>query len=58
MAKNTGSDYRRGSVNNRTQLQNPKTGVFIQRDTGSGLFMSGKATPYKGVAHEVDHRRR
>lgn len=59
MAKNTGDDYRQGSVNDRTQVQNPKTDQFVKRDTDTGRFMDVKkdGTPFKGVAKEVDKRR-
>ena len=60
MAKNTGQDYRRGSVDSRTQNKNPTNGNWTKRETSSGQFMSQKAggQPYKGVAKEVDHRRK
>lgn len=59
MAKNTGKGYRQGSVKDRTQVQNPKTGQWTKRDTDTGRFMDGKedGTPFKGVAKEVDDRR-
>lgn len=59
MAKNTGKGYRQGSVRDRTQVQNPKTGQWTKRDTDTGRFMDGKedGTPFKGVAKEVDDRR-
>lgn len=60
MAKNTGEGYRNGSVNNRTQMQNPRTGLFQVRDRDTGQFMRAKVTggDYKGIAHEVDGRRK
>jgi len=59
MAKNTGNSFRRGSVDNRTQTQNPTTGLWTKRDTGTGRFMDVKqdGKPFKGVAREVDDRR-
>ncbi len=59
MAKNTGKGYRQGSVKDRTQVQNPKTGQWTKRDADTGRFMDGKedGTPFKGVAKEVDDRR-
>ncbi|MTK63612.1 MAG: hypothetical protein F8N15_03560 [Methanobacterium sp.] len=59
MAKNTGEDFRRGSVNDRTQVQNPKNGNWVKRDTDTGQFIGQKkdGTPYKGVAKEEDGRR-
>lgn len=58
MAKNTGDGYRNGSVNNRTQTQNPN-GNWVKRDTDSGRFISQKqgGEPFKGVAKETDGRR-
>lgn len=59
MAKNTGKGYRKGSVKDRTQIQNPKTGQWVKRDTETGRFMDAKedGEPFKGVAKEVDDRR-
>ena len=58
MAKNTGSGFRRGSVDNRTQFQAPN-GNFVKRDTNTGRFMDQKTScgAFKGVAHEKDGRR-
>jgi hypothetical protein len=60
MAWNTGDDYRKGSVDDRTQVFNPKTEIWTKRDTDSGRFMQGKEdhAPFKGVAKETDHRRK
>lgn len=60
MAKNTGNNYRKGSVSDRSQTFNPKTETWVKRDTNSGRFMDQKAngTPFKGVAKEVDDRRK
>lgn len=60
MAKNTGKNYRKGSVDNRTQLDlDPENGKFVKRDTTSGRFMDLKEDdkPFKGVAEEPDERR-
>lgn len=59
MARNTGRGSRIGSVKNRTQVQNPKTGRFIKRDTETGQFINQKSDvkPFKGVAKEPDGRR-
>jgi hypothetical protein len=59
MAKNTGKGYRQGSVNDRTQVQNPNTCQWVKRDTETGRFMDVKedGKPFKGVAKEVDDRR-
>lgn len=60
VAKNTGQDYRRGSVDSRTQSKNPVNGNWTKRDAGNGQFMGQKegGQPFKGVAKEVDHRRK
>ena len=60
MAKNTGDDYRKGSVTDRTQVQNPRTGNYTKQDTETGRFMEVKqdGKPFKGVAKEVDGRRK
>lgn len=59
MAKNTGKGYRKGAVKDRTQVQNPRTGQWVKRDTKTGIFIDVKedGTPFKGVATEVDDRR-
>jgi len=64
MAKNTGDGHRKGSVVNRTQVQNPKTGDYVKRNDDpnsphQGEFMDVKqdGTPFKGVAKEPDGRR-
>lgn len=59
MAKNTGNGFRRGSVDSRTQVQNPQNGNWTKRDTETGRFMDQKqdGSPFKGVAKEVDNRR-
>jgi hypothetical protein len=60
MAKNTGDGYRKGSVTDRTQVQNPQNGNYTKRDTTTGRFIDQKqgGTPFKGVAKEVDDRRK
>lgn len=57
MAKNTGNDFRRGSVTGRTQFQRPD-GNFQKRDERTGHFMEVKQSdgPFKGVAKEPDGR--
>jgi len=56
MAKNppTGDGRRVGAVRDRSQVQNPNTGIWTKRDTDTGRFMDGKAdrTPFKGVRKE------
>jgi hypothetical protein len=49
-----GDGHRNGSVRQRSQVQNPNTGIWTKRDAGNGRFMDGKAdgTPFKGVRKE------
>jgi hypothetical protein len=65
MAKNTVEDYRKGSVKERTQVENPRGDQWTKRDEtpGSekrGEFMEKKESerPFKGVAKEEDERRK
>lgn len=52
MAKNTGSNFRRGAVSGRSQVHTPSG--WIKRDTSTGRFMDRKADPqpFKGVRRE------
>ena len=54
MAKNTGKGYRRGAVDNRSQVYNPVTEQWIKRNSETGQFMDGKqdGEPFKGVRKE------
>jgi len=57
MAKNKpyGDNARVGAVKNRTQVQNPKTGLWVKRDSVTGRFMDVKTSsdkPFKGVTKE------
>lgn len=56
MAKNgkTGDGYRIGAVKDRSQVQNPKTGQWVKRNTDTGRFMDVKVdgTKFKGVRTE------
>lgn len=57
MAKNKpyGDNARKGAVKNRTQVQNPKTGLWVKRDSKTGRFMDVKTSsdkPFKGVTKE------
>ena len=60
MARNTNQGYRQGSVNDRTQVQNPKNGNWTKRDTTTGKFIEQKqdGNPFKGVSKEQDGRRK
>lgn len=57
MAKNTGSNFRRGAVTARTQYQR-QNGNWQKRDERTGHFMEVKQSPgpFKGVAKEPDGR--
>lgn len=57
MARNTGEDYRKGSVTGRTQFQH-ENGDWQKRDERNGQFMERKSSegPFKGVAKEPDGR--
>ena len=57
MAKNTGDDFRRGSVKGRTQFERPD-GRHQKRNESNGQFMEVKSSPgkFKGVAMEPDGR--
>ncbi len=56
MAKNapTGDNRRIGAVKGRSQTFNPKTGLYVKRDTATGRFMDNKTTggKFKGVRKE------
>ncbi len=65
MAKNTGEGHREGAVDDRTQVENPKTGQHVKRDRDpdsddNGEFMDVKqdGEKFKGVAEEPDERRK
>ena len=50
-----GDNARKGAVKNRTQVQNPKTGLWVKRDSVTGRFMDVKTSsdkPFKGVKKE------
>lgn len=56
MAKNhpVGDGHRQGAVKDRSQTFNPKTELWVKRNTDTGLFMDVKqdGTPFKGVRRE------
>ncbi len=54
MAKNTDNGYRRGAVDNRSQVFNPVTNQWVKRDTNTGRFIDVKqdGKPFKGVRKE------
>lgn len=53
MATNTGDDFRRGAVRDRSQTHAPN-GNAVKRDSDTGRFIDQKTTPgdFKGVRHE------
>ena len=59
MARNTGNNFRIGSVSHRSQVKNPVNGNYTKRNETTGRFMQQKlgGKPFKGVARETDHRR-
>lgn len=53
MATNTGKDYRKGAVRDRSQTEHPN-GHWIKRDADTGRFMDVNSgdKPFKGVRKE------
>ncbi|WP_164481574.1 hypothetical protein [Leptospira alstonii] len=50
-----GDGHRNGPVKGRTQVINPKTGLYVKRDSSTGQFIDVKTsnpTPFKGVTKE------
>lgn len=58
MAKNKpyGDNARKGAVKNRSQVLNPKTGLYVKRNEGNGQFMDVKTTggKFKGVRDKTN----
>lgn len=55
MAINSPKDNsRKGAVKDRSQFQNPKTGLFTKRNTDTGQFIDVKTSggKFKGVRKE------
>lgn len=52
--KPTGDNSRIGAVKDRSQVLNPKTGLYVKRDTNNGQFMDVKTTggKFKGIRKE------
>lgn len=51
----SGDNRRQGAVKKRSQVKNPKTGIWTKRDSETGKFMDGKTSsnkPVKGVRKE------
>lgn len=50
-----GDNARKGAVKERSQVLNPKTGLWTKRDSETGKFMDVKTSdnsPFKGVTKE------
>nr|WP_293294543.1 hypothetical protein [Allomuricauda sp.] len=47
----SGDNRRHGAVRSRSQVLNPKTGLYVKRDSNSGQFMDVKTSggKFKGV---------
>ena len=45
---------RHGAIKNRSQVENPKTGLFVKRDSETGKFMDVKTSggKFKGITRE------
>ncbi len=54
MAKAAGRGRRTGAVRGRSQVKNPKTGLWVKRDTSTGRFVQAKKSggSFKGVRRE------
>tara|TARA_R110002111_G_scaffold156492_4_gene223193 strand:+ start:1377 stop:1550 length:174 start_codon:yes stop_codon:yes gene_type:complete len=52
--KPVGDNARKGAVKKRSQVLNPKTNLFVKRDTETGRFMDVKTSggKFKGVTKE------
>ena len=52
--KPTGDNSRKGAVRNRSQVKNPKTGLWVKRNPDTGRFMDVKTSggKFKGVRKE------
>lgn len=49
------NNSRKGAVRDRSQVRNPKTGLWTKRDSNTGRFMDVKTSsskPFKGVRKE------
>lgn len=50
-----GDNARKGAVKDRSQVHNPKTGLWTKRDKDTGKFIDVKTSgnsPFKGVTKE------
>lgn len=55
MATNTGNNYRKGAVKDRSQSYNPQTSTWTKRDTNTGKYIDQKSDekPFKGTTKET-----
>ncbi len=57
MGTNTGKNHRKGSIKNRSQCLNTKTGNYIKRGAdGKFLKVKKDKTPFKGVKKEKSNK--
>lgn len=49
-----GDNSRKGAVRDRSQVLNPKTGLYVKRDSNTGQFIDVKTSggKFKGVRNE------
>lgn len=50
-----GDNARKGMMKDRSQVHNPKTDLWVKRDTETGKFIDNKTSskePFKGVRKE------
>lgn len=49
-----GDGHRNGAVRKRSQTYNPKTELWVKRNTDNGQFMDNKmdGSPFKGIRKE------
>ncbi len=50
----SGDNRRHGAVKERSQVLNPKTGLYVKRDANTGKFMDVKTSggKFKGIRKE------
>jgi len=51
----SGDNRRHGAVKSRSQVLNPKTGLYVKRNSDSGRFMDVKTSggKFKGVTNKT-----
>jgi len=55
MATNSGNNFKKETVKDRSQIFNSATGNYIKRDTSTGKFIDVKSDgkPFRGVRRET-----